>query len=157
MVKEEWTRLPIGDHSDEMDALSQKIRLLKRKVKVWTRSKSLDMKQDLISIDSEIKNLLGSSMSGILSSQDLIRLSELRSKMHHLMDHELRSTLLQSRMTWENLGDANTKYFHAVASAHRNQNDIWGLEDDMGNLIEDDKGLKDLGVKYFSNIFRDDN
>ena len=115
------------------------------------------MKQDLISIDSEIKNLSGSSVSGILSSQDHIRISELRSKMQHLMDHELRSALLQSRMTWENSGDANTKYFHAVASTHRNQNTIWGLEDDMGNLIEDDKGLKDLGVKYFSKNFRDDN
>ena len=52
MVKEEWTRLPLGDHTDEMDALSQKLRLLKRKVKAWTHSKSLVMKQDLISIDS---------------------------------------------------------------------------------------------------------
>ena len=52
MVKEEWTRLPLGDHTDEMDALSQKLRLIMRKAKVWTHSKSLDMKHDLISIDS---------------------------------------------------------------------------------------------------------
>ena len=68
MVKEEWTSLNLGDHSYEMDALSQKLRLLKRKVKVSTRNKSLAMKHDLISIESEIKNLLGSSVSGILSS-----------------------------------------------------------------------------------------
>ena len=105
------------------------------------------MKQDLIFIDSEIKNLLGASMSAILSSQDHIRLSKLRSKMKLLLDHELLSALLQSMMTWENLGDANTKYFLSVAFARRNQNAIWGLKDDMGNLIEDDKGLKDLGVK----------
>ena len=96
-------------------------------------------------------------MSGILSSQDHIRLFDLRSKLKLLLDHELLSALLQSKMTWENLRDANTKYFHSVASAQRNQNAIWGLKDDMGNLIEYDKGLKDLGVKYFSKIFRDDN
>ena len=76
--------------------------------------------------------------------------------MKHLLDHELLTAQLKSRVTWASLGDANTKRFHAVASARRNQNAIWALEDDMGNLIEDEKGLKDLGVKYFSDIFRDD-
>ena len=46
------------------------------------------------------------------------------------------------------MGDANTKYFNSMASARRNQNAIWGLKENMGNLIEDDKGLKDLGFKY---------
>ena len=117
MVKAEWTSPSLGEHLDEMDALSQKLRLLKRKVKVWMRNKSLAMKHDLISIESEIKNILGSSVSGILSSQDNIRLFVLRDKLKLLLDHELRSALVQSRMTWENLGDANTKYFHSVASA----------------------------------------
>ena len=98
-----------------------------------------------------------SSVLGILSSQDHIRLSILRGKLKLLLDHELCTSFLQSKMTWENLGDANMKYFHSVASARRNQNAIWGLKEDMGNLIEDDKGLKDLGVRYFSKIFKDDN
>ena len=157
MVKSKWTSLTLGEHSDEMDALSQKLRLLKRKVKAWMCTKSLAMKHDLISIESKIKSLLGSSVLGILSSQDHIRLSILRGKLKLLLDHELRSALVQSRMTWENLGDANTIFFHSVASARKNQNAIWGLEDDLGNLIEDDKGLKDLGVRFFSNIFKDDN
>lgn len=60
-------------------------------------------------------------------------------------------------MIWASLGDANTKFFHSVASARRNQNAIWGLEDEGGNMIEHDKGLKDLGVRYFKQIFSDDN
>ena len=127
MVRADWTSLSLGENSDEMDALSQKLRLLKRKLKVRTRNKSLAMKHDLISIESEIKNLLGSSVSGILSSQDHIRLSVLRGKLKLLLDHELRTAFLQSRMNWENLGDANTKYLHSVESARRNQNAIWGL------------------------------
>ena len=48
-------------------------------------------------------------------------------------------------MIWASLGDANTKFFHSVASARKNHNAIWGLEDEGGNMIEDDKGIKDLG------------
>ena len=62
--------------------------------------------------------------------------------------------MLQIRMTWENMGDANTKFFHSVASARRNQNAISDLQDELGNLIENDKGIKALGVRYFSNIFK---
>ena len=111
MVEAEWASLTLGDHSDEMDALSQKLWLLKRKVKVWIHNKSLAMKHDLISIELEIKNLLGSSVSGILSSQDHIRLFVLGGKLKLLLDHKLRTAFLQSRMTWENLGDANTQIF----------------------------------------------
>ena len=49
-----------------------------------------------------------------------------------LLDHELLLAFLQSRMTWENMGDANTKYFNFVASARRNKNVVGGLKDDMG-------------------------
>ena len=57
-------------------------------------------------------------------------------------------------MTWASLGDSNTKLFHSIASARKNHNDIWGLEDEGGNMIEDDKGIKDLGVRYFKQILK---
>ena len=72
------------------------------------------------------------------------------------MDFELNSARLQSRITWANLGDANTKFFHAVASARKNQNAIWHLQDEEGSWVSDDQSLKLLGVRYFKNIFADD-
>ena len=54
------------------------------------------------------------------------------------------------------LGDSNTKYFHALASGHRNQNAIWALEDEEGHCVEEDAVLKELGLEHFSHIFRDD-
>ena len=90
------------------------------------------------------------------STHENIRLTALKEDLKLLLDYELRSAKIQSRMTWASLGNANTKFFHLVASARKNQNSIWGLQDDRGILIEDDKGLKALGVRYFSNIFKDD-
>ena len=62
------------------------------------------------------------------------------------MDHELQSARLQSRLTWALKGDANTKFFRAVASAGKNHNAIWGLEDEDGNQVVDDLGIKALGL-----------
>ena len=60
-------------------------------------------------------------------------------------------------MSWALQDDANTKFFHAVASARKNHNAIWSLEDEAGNLVIDDQGLKTVGMWYFKNIFIDDN
>ena len=114
------------------------------------------MKRESLVLDLEIRALLTYTVSGILSLEDQIRLIELRKKKKHLSDHELLSWQLKSRITWVEMGDANTKYFHSVASACRNQNAIWALKDDEGAWVEDEVELKELGVRYFSNIFKDD-
>ena len=59
-------------------------------------------------------------------------------------------------MSWAKQGDANTNFFHAVASAQKNHNAIWSLQDEAGNLVYDDQGLKNLGIHYFKNSFVDD-
>ena len=46
---------------------------------------------------------------------------------------------------------------HSVATARKNHNAIWGLEDEEGTLVERDQDLKDLGVRNFKRIFCDDN
>ena len=132
-----------------MEDVSLKLRILKEKVKVWMHKKTLEMKGQIIIIDEEINNLLNSSSTGLLSLSDHNRLLALREELKRLRDHELQSARLQSRMTWASLSDANTKFFHYVASSRRNHNSIWGLDDEGGNMIEDDKSLKELGVRYF--------
>ena len=72
------------------------------------------------------------------------------------MDHEIYSAKLQSRVTWASKGDATTKYFHAVASARKNHNAIWSLQDERGTWVSDDLSIKSLGTSYFRQIFEDD-
>ena len=140
-----------------MEEFSLKLRLLKEKVKSWTHHKTLEMKGKIIHIEDEINILLNSSFSGIFILQINNRLWSLRVELKKLRDHELQSARLQSRMIWASLGDANTKLFHSMASARKNQNAIWGLEDEAGIMVEHDQGLKDLGVRHFKQIFCDDN
>ena len=93
---------------------------------------------------------MGSSAFGLLGSSEKHRLSVLKLELKKLLDHELRSAMLQSRLSWASLGDANTKFFHSVASARKNHNTIWGLHDERGILVEEDKELKALGFRFFS-------
>ena len=124
LVREAWPQLSQGSSTSGMEEFSLKLRLLKEKVKSWTRDKTLEMKDKSILIEDEINFILNSPSSSLLSLQINDRLLSLRAELKKLRDHELQSARLQSRMIWASLGDANTKFFHLVASARKNQNSI---------------------------------
>ena len=54
------------------------------------------------------------------------------------------------------MGDANTKLFHSIVSAHINFNAIWALKNEEDVWVDKAEQLKELGVKHFSKIFKDD-
>ena len=156
MVRAAWPKLSHGSITYGMEDFSRKLRLLKEKFKVWTHDKSLEMKDKSIHIEEEINHLLLSSSTGLLSMHENNKLLALRNELNILWEHDLSSARLQSKMIWASLGDANTKFFHLVASTRRNQNAIWGLEDEARIMVENDNDLEDLGVRYFKQIFSDD-
>ena len=112
---------------DVMNSLCSKLHGLKLKVKVWTREETRKQKATSTKLEGEINALLLSSHSAILTREQQLRLNALKSELQKIWDFELNSAKLQSRVTWANFGDANTKFFHAVALARKNQNAIWSL------------------------------
>ena len=58
MVRAEGPLLSLEAPDAGMDDLSLKLGLLERKVKVWTREKTLEMREKSIRIEEEIKSLL---------------------------------------------------------------------------------------------------
>ena len=55
---------------DDMDLLSQKLRLLKREFKSWIKNKGVVIEMESIILDDEMGALLTCSSSGILSHED---------------------------------------------------------------------------------------
>ena len=131
MVKSVWPVILSDMNSDDLNKLPSLLRLLKVKVKAWTKAEPLKMKERSVLLEEEINSLLLSSQSALLSNDQQGRLSSLQADLHILLKHEISSAKLQSRITWALEGDANTKFFHAVASARKNQNAIWSLKDDI--------------------------
>ena len=107
-------------------------------------------------LDLDISTILSGSVFGILSHEEQLSLSMLRSKKKKLFDHILLSWQLKSRTKWALYGDSNTKFFHALAYGRRNQNTIWSLMDEDGNSVENETALKDMGQSHFAHIFHDD-
>ena len=156
MVHSEWPCILSNPSLDAMQDFHDRLRILKEKVKSWTKIEALKMKEKSVDLEKEISSILLSSHSAILNQDQQLKLNSLKNDLQKLIDHEINSARLQSRITWAQKGDANTKYFHAVASARKNHNAIWRLQDELGNSVSDDKNLKDLGARNFKTMFEDD-
>ena len=115
------------------------------------------MKRESSAIDLEINSLISALPSGLLSLEDMNTLHVLEDRKDKFIAHEILTWKLKRRTKWVELGDANTKYFHTLASPRRKFNSIWALKNEEDAWVENDDQLKELGVKQFSEIFKDDN
>ena len=124
-----------------MDVLSLKLRRLKGTVKEWERVKNHERKQQILEINEGISDLLRED-SGIISASNADKLKILQERKGKYWAHEITTQRLKSRVQWIKEGDANTRFFHSCASAHRNTNAIWSLKDQNGLSISEDLALK---------------
>ena len=106
-------------------------------------------------INEGISNILEED-SGIISASNVDKLKTLQDRKDKYWTHEITTQRLKSRVQWIKEGDANTRFFHSYASARRNTNTIWSLNDLEGHRVSEDPALKLLGKQQFSVLFGDD-
>jgi hypothetical protein len=61
---------------------------------------------------------------------------------------------IRSRITWINSGDANTKFFHNMASYNRNRKHVWELVSGNGEIISGQQAIKEEAVCYFKIFYK---
>lgn len=59
----------------------------------------------------------------------------------------------KSRVSWLNLGDANTTFFHASVISRRRHNKITSIKDNLGNWVYDFSAVRSLFIIHFQNLF----
>uniref|UniRef100_A0A803PDP3 Endonuclease/exonuclease/phosphatase domain-containing protein n=1 Tax=Cannabis sativa TaxID=3483 RepID=A0A803PDP3_CANSA len=59
----------------------------------------------------------------------------------------------RSKQLWLQVGDQNTKYFHACASNRRRNNQIVKLKNSNGVWVDWDSGLREVMVTHFTDLF----
>ena len=155
LVLSSWkTPLDLDDYS-HMDALTVKLRRLKCTVKDWERLKNQERKLHILDINEGISNILLKD-SGLLSASNADKLKILQARKGKYWAHEITTQRLKREVQWIKEGDANTRFFHSFASARRNTNAIWYLNDKVGRPVFEDFALKLLGKQHFSELFGDD-
>ena len=73
-----------------------------------------------------------------------------------LMDEEIYWKQ-RSRAEWQKEGDRNTKYFHTKASTRKRKNRIWGVEDNQGQWLNDQKDIDREFSEFFQDLFKTSN
>jgi len=74
--------------------------------------------------------------------------------MSHMRNNYYAYWRQRAKAHWYRDGDRNTIFFHASATSRKKVNRILSLDDDAGNKVTSEQGLKDVAWNYFVNIFQ---
>ena len=88
-LSDRWPRLSPTLPGLAIDLLSDKLRYLKKDVKVWIKDRCSLMDAGSKRLDLEINVLLSNSSFGILSQEEQSSLSQLRTEKKNILEHHL--------------------------------------------------------------------
>ncbi|KAK9911160.1 hypothetical protein M0R45_035082 [Rubus argutus] len=97
----------------------------------------------------QVRRRLDAAYSVGLSQHNVSRISQLESQLSELQDKEEVLWRQRSRITWLQLGDRNTRFFHERASGRT----IHGLFDSQGIWQTDSDVIGHLFCDYFAGLF----
>ena len=79
-VSNKWPRLSPSSSGSDLDLLSLKLGTLKKDVKDWIKEKGIVLESESHRLDKDISTLLSCSSFGIISHEEQLCLSQLRTK-----------------------------------------------------------------------------
>ena len=74
---------------------------------------------------------------------------EPKATLSHRLDQEGTYWRQRLKFYWLKDGDSNTRFFHASASARKKKNEIIGLINATGDLVQTDEDIQRVAVDYF--------
>lgn len=79
---------------------------------------------------------------------------KLEDRKFKILNLEVESWRLKSRVIWISHGDNNTKKLLKFSNQRRVTNAIWDLKDSCGNVVSSQRNLERAVVSYFSDLFK---
>lgn len=125
---------------------------LRTKLKKWNREVFGDIhkrKEDLLSKIKEIQNLLDSSQTDDLLSQEEVLIQDL----DRVLEQEEILWLQKSRERWIVEGDRNTSLFHISTVIRRRRNRIESLKNDAGEWVSNPQELEQIATAYYKRLY----
>ncbi|XP_043692921.1 uncharacterized protein LOC122643360 [Telopea speciosissima] len=149
LVVEVW-RQPTT--STPIFALMYRLKLLKRRLKFWSRrtNHSLDKRVDELSCELD---QLQSRLNTVDTDPDVMEQEKQCSfslrRLLNVRESELRQ---KARVRWLNLGDSNTDFFHRALKS-RSRNQIVSIHSADGVLLQDEESIRFEAARHFESAF----
>jgi len=153
VIQEVWNTNIVGCH---MFILSQKLKLLKTKLKVWNNTvfgnvhnmvKTAEQNLALLQSDIDMNGLTDSLMEQHRDAQF---------QMENALQIEEEYWREKSKVAWHSDGDRNTKYYHRLTKIKNTSKLITTLMNG-DNMVSDANEISGLITNHFKNIFATNN
>ncbi|XP_071722041.1 uncharacterized protein [Rutidosis leptorrhynchoides] len=120
IISKAWTSADL-EHAD----FSRQVRNVTAALQRWSRRKFSNGQQKLVILQDKLKHLINQT-----SPIDKVHVSRLKEEIRQAWKQEEQYWALRSRIKWLNLGDKNTRFFHASTIQHQQRNRITMLQDE---------------------------
>lgn len=150
MVQEWWNGFKVHGYTDYK--LCTKLRLLKQKLKNWSRVTFPEMATRKSNLLEELAELNKDQEDRELSHDEIMVRATILVEHKALAKHDEEKWRQKSRTLWLKEGDRNTRFFQRLAIAHRRYNTIDRLIV-KGEEVQETEESKTALLEYYTNLY----
>jgi hypothetical protein len=133
-VREAWERV-VPKNQNALSVLHTKLGRIAKAIKKWSKPFVPQGKIGIVVCREVVAQLEKAQESRVLSQGEKKMIKELKLRILGLSAIEKCRARQKSRVTWFRRGDANTIFFHLVASNRRKKDFIHSLQSDSGTTF----------------------
>jgi len=150
LVQEWWNGFTVVGCPDYK--LCTKLKLLKQKLKDWSRNTFSEMTNRKNNLLEELVVLDRAQEDRELSEEELMVRATILVELEVLANHDEERWRQKSRALWLKEGDKNTRFFQRLATAHRRYNTIDRLVV-RGEEMQEPDEIKSAMIEFYSNLY----
>ncbi|KAG7585341.1 Reverse transcriptase domain [Arabidopsis thaliana x Arabidopsis arenosa] len=153
LICESWHSINVV--GSDMYRVAAKLRDLKKIIREFSKENYSNLEKRV----KEALEVLSVAQVRMLSSPSIVNADlelEAARKWDTLSKAEESFFYQKSRITWLDVGDQNSAYFHRMAATRQSINHIHFLDDDAGNRITTQLGIKSHCVEFFKDLLGSD-
>ena len=128
-----------------MDLNTEKLKVLKSKVILWGKIKTVEDKKELFKIEEKSSHISQNDTKGIFIPE---------AKKLNILRVAFQKSRLKCRITWLEGGDKNSKFFHHYVEHHQNINSIWSLKNVAGISLNDQNEISQVTHDHFESFYK---
>ncbi|KAG9441971.1 hypothetical protein H6P81_017825 [Aristolochia fimbriata] len=151
LMKEWWASFEV--HGPAGGRLAMKLKKLKQKLIVWAKHEKATAAAQRTLLQLQVDALDAREEGTPLSLEEFSERNMASHCLRNLISHERIIWKQRARYRWLKEEDANTRFFHAIASARRQSNRVSSLMIN-GEYTSERSSITNALVEYFADLYR---